>query len=134
APTAGMAGSCRDTTAPRGSRRRTASGLSLKPRAWGPQFTRQPAEFASSLGLSRRLLVLAGEKRGGQFGRKNAVVRRERGGVGGGGGEGSGPAPRPCDRGARSNGRAPAPPRPGRRRTATSRPPAVRRRSSPRSL
>src|SRR5262245_57386101 len=45
---------------------------------------------------------------------------------------GSGPVPRPCDRDARSNGRAPEPPRRAARRTATTRSPTARRRSSPR--
>src|SRR5262249_12438863 len=83
AATAGTAGSCRDTTAPRGSHTRIASGRSLKRR---PAVGRPPASqrrsdgaWAPPLRLSRRLLlILAGEKRGRKLCRITTLVRRTR--------------------------------------------------------
>src|SRR5207245_2339295 len=85
APTAGTAGSCRDTTAPRGSHRHTASGPSPEQAAVPASAGHLPAseqrgdgEWAPPLRLSRRLLVLAGEQRRRKLRRITTLLRRMR--------------------------------------------------------
>src|SRR5215831_13045244 len=85
AATAGTAGSCRDTTVPRGSHRRTASGPSPEQAVVAASAGRQLArrqrsdsESAPPLRLSRRLLVLAGEQGGWKLRRITTLLRRTR--------------------------------------------------------